>query len=161
MGYLLKPAPEGMHFPETQRDPLTTNHQDLQDILQPRTSALPPGNPLAEGMESRSCALDPLATQSHNWFLSGSKAKRYTSQLSFKIPKPAPKALYTAVPASKLLAAWGSPGTGAASEFGFPERGGSFSIPGTIPSELDGSKGRGGPEILFSAAFDAKATPSF
>lgn len=43
--YLLKPAPEGMHFQETPRDPLTTNHQDLQDILQQGTSALCPREP--------------------------------------------------------------------------------------------------------------------
>lgn len=96
--YPLKPAPEGMHFQETPWDPLTTNHQDLQDILQPGTSTLSPWNPLAEWMESCSCALDPLATQSHYRFLSGSKAKRYTPQLSFKIPRSAAKDLYTMVP---------------------------------------------------------------
>lgn len=80
------------------QDPLTTKlsrpvRHFIARNLRPVT-----GNPLAEGMESCSYALDPLATQSHHRFLSGSKVKRYTSQLSFKIPRPAPKTLYTMVP---------------------------------------------------------------
>lgn len=71
------------------------------------------------------------------------------SQLLFKVPRPAPKALYTVVPegvdgqggplpASKLRgAAWVSAGTGAASGFGFPDSGGTFPTLGTMPSDLD------------------------
>lgn len=93
----LKPAPEGTYFPEIPQNLLTTNHEKLQDALQPEISSSHPGNLLAEGMESCFCTLDQLTTQSYNLiFLSASKAKDNISAVTSN-SEAGTKALHTVV----------------------------------------------------------------
>lgn len=52
--YRLKAAPEEMLPLRDSTGSLTTNCQNLRDIFQSEISSLPPGNPLAKGMEAAS-----------------------------------------------------------------------------------------------------------
>lgn len=136
---VLPEIPQDPHKPQTMKNCKTFYNQGI--------STLPPGNLLAEGMESHPGALDQLTKQNYESFYLDQRQKDKYLSCYWKFLDQHQRLSNTVVPEGMdragrsyyllkaLSTAWGSPGTGF--QLGFPEKRETLSILRTILPDLE------------------------